>query len=242
MQFPGGIPDRKANFSEWQPKITWRWEVADNANIYASWGRGFRSGGFNSIGSEALIDFWYNTGFGGPGEVVNAGLTINDEYPKEVTDSFEVGFKTQLLDNRLRLNAAVFKTTIDDNQFFEFFAGPFGLMRVVTTIDKAEVKGFEADFDWALAEQFRLFGGVGLMDSEIKKNVNRPLTVGNDLPQAPRETYNLGAVCGQNVVPHVAGRAHADDLAGVLRARTGRRFQPCTAGWLRYHQCTYGGE
>ncbi len=193
MQFPGGIPDRKANFSEWQPKITWRWEVADNANIYASWGRGFRSGGFNSIGSEALIDYWYNTGFGGPGEVVNAGLTINDEYPKEVTDSFEVGFKTQLLDNRLRLNAAAFKTTIDDNQFFEFFAGPFGLMRVVTTIDKAEVKGLEADFDWALAEQFRLFGGVGLMDSEIKKNVNRPLTVGNDLPQAPRETYNLGA-------------------------------------------------
>ena len=193
MQFPAGIPDRKADFSEWQPKITWRWSVTDNANVYASWGRGFRSGGFNSIGSEALIDFWYNAGFGGPGEAVNAGLTINDEYPKEVTDSFEVGIKTQLLDNRLRLNAAGFSTTIDDNQFFEFFAGPFGLMRVVTTIDKAEVQGFEADFDWALTESFRVFGGIGLMDSKIKKNVNRPLSVGNDLPQAPNETYNLGA-------------------------------------------------
>jgi len=29
-------------------------------NVYASWGVGFRSGGFNSIGSEALIDLWYN--------------------------------------------------------------------------------------------------------------------------------------------------------------------------------------
>jgi iron complex outermembrane receptor protein len=192
-QFPDGIPDRKADFSEWQPKITWRWSATENANIYASWGRGFRSGGFNSIGSEALINFWYNAGFGGPGEAVNAGLTINDEYAKEVTDSFEVGIKTQLLDNRLRLNAAVFSTTIDDNQFFEFFAGPFGLMRVVTTIDKAEVQGFEADFNWALAESFRLYGGIGLMDSEIKKNINRPLTAGNDLPQAPNETYNLGA-------------------------------------------------
>ncbi len=192
-QFPDGIPDRKADFSEWQPKITWRWSATENANIYASWGRGFRSGGFNSIGSEALINFWYNAGFGGPGEAVNAGLTINDEYAKEVTDSFEVGFKTQLLDNRLRLNAAVFSTTIDDNQFFEFIAGPFGLMRVVTTIDKAEVQGFEADFNWALAKSFRLYGGIGLMDSEIKKNINRPLTVGNDLPQAPNETYNLGA-------------------------------------------------
>ncbi len=192
MQFPSGIPVRKATFSEWQPKVSWRWQPTDQVNVYASWGRGFRSGGFNSIGSEALIDFWYNTGFGGPGELVDAGLTINDEYDKEVTDSFEIGIKTQLLDNRLRLNAAVFDTQIDDNQFFEFFAGPFGLMRVVTTIDKAEVRGFEADFNWQLAEHFRLYGGLGLMDSEIKENINRPLSVGNDLPQAPDKTYNLG--------------------------------------------------
>ena len=48
--------------------------------------------------------------------------------------------------NRLRVNAAIFRNDIDDNQFFEFFAGPFGLMRVVTTIDQAKVSGFEADF------------------------------------------------------------------------------------------------
>jgi len=191
--YPDGIPDRHAKFSEWQPKITWRWSATDNANIYASWGRGFRSGGFNSIGSEALIDFWYNKGYGGPGEKVDAGLNIKDQYPKEVTDSFEVGVKTQWFDNRLRLNAAAFSTTVHDNQFFEFFAGPFGLMRVVTTIDKARVKGVEANFDWALTEQLRFYGGMGLMDSEIKKDLSRPLSVGNEMPQAPRETYNLGA-------------------------------------------------
>jgi iron complex outermembrane receptor protein len=146
-QFPGGIPDCSEKFSEWRPKVTWRWAVTDNVNLYASWGRGFRRGGFNSIGSEAIIDFWYNAGFGGPGELVGSGLTIQDEYEKEVTDSFEVGVKTLLLDNRLCLNAAAFQNDIDDNQFFEFFAGPFGLMRVVTTIDKAEVSGFEADFN-----------------------------------------------------------------------------------------------
>jgi len=155
-QFPNGIPDRKASFSEWQPKISWRWSVTDNANIYASWGRGFRSGGFNSIGSQDTIDFWYNTGFGGPGELVNAQLVIRDEYDKEVTDSWEIGAKTMWADNRFRLNGAFFSTTIDDNQFFEFFAGPFGLMRVVTTIDKVKINGFEADFDWAIGENFRL--------------------------------------------------------------------------------------
>jgi iron complex outermembrane receptor protein len=192
-QFPDGIPDRSRDFSEWQPKLTWRWSATDNMNVYASWGRGFRSGGFNSIGSEDLINFWYNAGYGGPGELVGSGLTIRDEYDKEVTDSFEVGIKTLWFEDRLRLNAAVFQNEIDDNQFFEFFAGPFGLMRVVTTIDEAEVSGFEADFTWQATDVLRVYGGIGLLDSEIKENINRPLSVGNDLPQAPEETYNLGA-------------------------------------------------
>ena len=97
------------------------------------------------------------------------------------------------LEDSLRVNAAVFYTTIDDNQFFEFFAGPFGLMRVVTTIDEVEISGFEMDFNWALHQNFRLFGGIGLLSSEIKKNLNRPLSEGNDAPQTPEETYNLGA-------------------------------------------------
>jgi len=191
-QYPNGVPDRKASFSELQPKITWTWEANDNVTAYASWGRGFRSGGFNSVGSEDLINYWYNVGYGGPGELVNSQLTITDEYPKEVTDSWEIGVKSMLMDNRLRLSGAYFNTSIHDNQFFEFFAGPFGLMRVVTTIDKASISGWEANFDFAATDYLRFYGGLGLLNSEIKKNINRPLSVGNDMPQAPGETYNLG--------------------------------------------------
>jgi iron complex outermembrane receptor protein len=190
---PGGVPDRSRTFDQVQPKVSWRWAVSDAVNVYASWGIGFRSGGFNSLGSEDLLNLWFNSGFGGAGEAVQAGLTINDEYDKEVSSSFELGVKTELLDRRLRLNAAVFSTDVDDNQFFEFFAGPFGLLRVVTTIDETKISGIEADFNWLASENFSIFGGVGFMDSEIEKNVNRPLSVGNDVPQAPDETYNLGA-------------------------------------------------
>jgi len=191
---PGGIPDRSETFDQLQPKVSWRWAASDAVNVYASWGIGFRSGGFNSLGSSDLIELWFNTGqpllYLNP---VNAQLTIEDEYDKEVSSSFELGIKTELLDRRLRLNAAVFSTEVDDNQFFEFFAGPFGLMRVVTTIDETTIQGFEADFNWLVSDNFSLFGGVGFLDSEIKKNVNRPLSEGNDVPQAPEETYNLGA-------------------------------------------------
>ena len=189
---PGGIPDRSRTFDQIQPKVSWRWSATDAVNVYASWGIGFRSGGFNSLGSEDLLNFWFNSGFGGPGEVVQAGLTIRDEYDKEVSSSFELGVKTQWADRRFQLNAAVFSTDVDDNQFFEFFAGPFGILRIVTTIDEITIQGFEADFNWLATENLSFFGGVGFLDSEIKQNINRPLSVGNKVPQAPDETYNLG--------------------------------------------------
>jgi iron complex outermembrane receptor protein len=151
---------------------------------YASWGRGFRSGGFNSIGSEATVNGTF-------GSYPTAPQNVRDDYDKEVTDTFEVGFKSQWLDNRLRVNAAAFYTQIDDYQFFNFFAGPFGLLRVVTNVDEAEIYGAEIDFAWALNEYLTLSGGYGYIDTEIKDNKNRPYTEGNELPYAPESNAAL---------------------------------------------------
>ena len=192
---PNGIPDRSRTFDQWQPKLSWRYSLSEDMNVYASYGVGFRSGGFNSLGSSDLIETWFNTGQ--PAGVylnpINAGLTINDTYEKEVSTSYEFGVKYELMDRRLRLNAAIFNNDVEDNQFFEFFAGPFGLMRVVTTIDDINIKGFEFDFNVYANDNLSFFGGIGLLDSIIEKNTNRPLSVGNAVPQAPDRTFNLGS-------------------------------------------------
>jgi len=190
---PGGIPDRSRDFDQLQPKVTLSWKPNDSVNVYGSYGVGFRSGGFNSLGSRDLLNFFFNQGFGGPGEAVNAQLQINDEYDKEVSQNIELGLKASAFDRRLTFNASVFNTDVDDNQFFEFFAGPFGLLRVVTTIEEIQIRGIEADFNFAANDYLAVFGGVGLLDTEIKQNNNRPLSVGNDVPQAPDTTFNLGA-------------------------------------------------
>jgi iron complex outermembrane receptor protein len=190
---PNGVPDRSRSFSQFQPKVTLSYELSDNVNSYASYGVGFRSGGFNSIGTQATLDFWFNrSGAGIPGDAVNAQLLVTDEYDKEVTTNIEFGLKSRLMDNSIRLNAAVFSTTVEDNQFFEFFAGPFGLLRAVTTIDELEIQGFEVDFEADVTDSFKVFAGLGLLDSEIKENRNRPVTVGNKAPQSPDTTYTLG--------------------------------------------------
>ena len=192
----GELPTRRESFTQFQPKATLSWAVSDDVNAYASYGVGFRSGGFNSVGTAATLDFWFNSDFvvdPENGLPVAAGLQIEDEYDKEVSTSVEAGIKADLMDGRLRINAAVFKTDVEDNQFFEFFAGPFGLLRTVTTIDDLTISGFEADVTYLATENLSVYGGVGLLDSEIERNDNRPLSVGNDVPQAPDMTANIGA-------------------------------------------------
>ena len=103
-----------------------------------------------------------------------------------------MGFKAELMDRRVRINGAAFRTDVDDNQFFEFFAGPFGLLRTVTTIDELTISGFEIDASYAMTENLTVYGGAGFLNSEIEENANRPLSVGNDVPQAPGSSGNFG--------------------------------------------------
>ena len=185
------IPSREKSFDQFQPKISLTTQ-GENTTVYASYGVGFRSGGFNSSGSAATIDFWLNSGNPFGLGVVGAGLGVSDTFKKEVTKSYELGFKGRYLDGRLEVNGAMFETDVDDNQFFEFFAGPWGLLRVVTNIDQLDISGSELDFKYALTDKIRIDGGLGFTDGEIKKNAHRPNTVGNNAPLAPEHTYNLG--------------------------------------------------
>ena len=78
---PGGVNEE--TFSEFQPKVTARYLVTDTASIYGSWGRGFRSGQFNQNGVGAAA--------AAADPPVNG---ISDLLDEEVTETFEVGFKS----------------------------------------------------------------------------------------------------------------------------------------------------
>ena len=179
------IQDRSKDFRQLQPKLSYLTSLGESASVYATYGVGFRSGGFNSIGSEDVI----RNNFGG---FDTFPVAVRDEYDKEVSRSWEAGIKSTLLDARLRLNASAFVTSIDDYQFFNFFAGAFGLLRVVTNINEAEIRGFEAETAFVVNDYLSIDGGFGLIDSEIVSNRNRPYTKGNALPLAPESTANLG--------------------------------------------------
>ena len=182
----GALIPKQANYSQLQPKVTFSYRPTPDFNIYANWGIGFKSGGFNNQGSAALINANFN-------QFINAGVTITDDYDKERSSAFEAGVKGSLFDGRLTFDLAGYHTRITDMQFFEFFVGSFGLLRVVSNIDKVDVTGAELDVGAKIADGLRLFASANVTDSKIKKNSSRPYTVGNKSPYTADYTLNFGA-------------------------------------------------
>ena len=185
----GAITDKSKTFKQLEPKVSVRYEIAPRTNIFANYGIGFNAGGFNNQGAAAIVNANFNNGVT-PG-TINAGVTINDLYGKEKSDAFEAGIKGRLMG--VNYNLAGYYTRVHDMQFFEFFVGGFGLLRVVSNIDRVDLKGAELNLDTRIVDGWTVFGAFNYTDSEIKKNRSRPYTVGNRSPYTAKWTVNLGS-------------------------------------------------
>lgn len=180
----GVLAPREQTYKHFQPKISVSYAATDDVSVFANWGIGFKTGGFNNAGSAAIVNGFFNAGIG-------AGLTIFDDYRKEISSSFEAGVKGNIAPG-VSFELAGYYTNVRDSQFFEFFVGPFGLLRVVSNIDKVTFKGIEGSFNARVYKGFSVFGSANYTDSEIKKNAARPYTVGNEAPATSKYTINLG--------------------------------------------------
>jgi len=188
----GTISDQEETFEQWQPKLSITWDLNEEWTTYANWGVGFKSGGFNNQGSAATIDLFINDFLAGAGST-QAPVNVSDIFEKETSNAFEIGFKSSLLGGDLSLEGAVYHTRVDDMQFFEFFVGPFGLLRVVNNIDEVEITGVELSANAKIGDNWQVYANANYIDSEIKENSVRPDTVGNDAPYTAEYTVNLGA-------------------------------------------------
>ncbi len=212
----GTIPDQQETFEEFQPKVAFTWDATDNFTLFGSWGVGFKAGGFNNSGSAATVNI-FNNGFinGGIGINFADGLgvplpVITDDFKEETSSAFELGFKGDLMDGRLQLNGAVYQTDVDDMQFFEFFVGTFGLLRVVSNIDEVDIVGYELGATFHATEHVRFYAGGDLIDSEIKANSSRADTIGNDVPYTPDYTVNVSADVDFPISNSLTGFARVD--------------------------------
>lgn len=180
----GPIPPKSETYDAWQPKLSLTYQPSETLSIYANWGVGFKAGGFNNQGSNAIVEENFNIPLG-------ATLLVGDEYREETSSAFEIGAKGRT--GTFDYSIAAYATSVDDMQFFEFFTGGFGLLRVVTNIDEVDILGVELGANWNVTDYLDIFAAVNVTDSEIKENRSRPDTVGNESPYTADYTTNLGA-------------------------------------------------
>lgn len=127
-----GLTVDDSNFS---PEVSISWRVRDNINLFAVYKEGFKSGG---IDNAALPS--------------NSLQPTNPDFPDflifgaEEAKGFEVGVKSHLLQNSMRLNATAFRYLYSDLQINQFDSTI--IQHETFNASELRTQGIEAELDW----------------------------------------------------------------------------------------------
>jgi iron complex outermembrane recepter protein len=166
-------------------------------------GRTYRANLTYKIDHDKLVYFTYSTGFrpGGVNRVYNAVLqAIYPPYKADVLTNWEIGWKTQWLNHRLRWNAATFLENWNNFQFL--FLGP-NSVTVVQNAASAQIKGFETDLEWAATDDLLVTGGLTYLHAVTTKDYCGPGTSSN--PNYIPGTTELTTNCPNQVLTYTDG-------------------------------------
>ncbi|MBU7579976.1 MAG: TonB-dependent receptor [Porphyrobacter sp.] len=121
-------------------------DVSDDASIYAKIANSFR--GPTIQGRDVAF-------FAAPSVAQSENIT-----------SYEVGFKSEMADRRVRLNGAVYYYTVEDPQFTA--VGGAGNLVQLVNANKGEAYGVELDGAFQISPQFLVTLGVAYNSTEIQ--------------------------------------------------------------------------
>ena len=152
----GGAAGSEA-WSDLSPKISLNYQLTDDALIYGSVSKGFKSGGFGAAPANAK--------------------EARTPLAPETAWNYEIGSKSDLFGGRLRLNLAAFYTKYKNLQFQRFgpllddAPGAFGVFLTRNAGD-ADIYGFEAEFTWVPMGGLYVSGNYSYMHTEADFNFN----------------------------------------------------------------------
>lgn len=168
-----GIP-LKDRTEQLTPRIAIEYRPAQDVMLFASATRGFRSGGWNA-----------------------RALTAENfrQFGPEKVWSYEAGFRTELLNRTLRLNATGFYTDVNGFQVPLGFVDSSGAINFVTQ-NGSDFRnyGVEAEAVWVPVPQLSLFANLGLQSA---KYLNPDATI---VAQQAACRAGVAASCGQGIV------------------------------------------
>jgi iron complex outermembrane recepter protein len=188
-----GLPsfgNPRKSFSKFTPKVGIDFRPVEDYMFYASFSRGYRSGGFSNRAQTAI--------------------STNTPYEPEIVDSTEVGAKLEFLDHRLAANIALFNAKYKNLQQNTTIpvAGGTENETIVTNVGSAKIRGVELDLIGRASQNLTLNLSLGTLNSHFEGFITEAPVGGvlqtfdysaNDLIYNPKFTLSAGAQYKQPV-------------------------------------------
>jgi outer membrane receptor protein involved in Fe transport len=155
------VTSQSIDESEWTGTAKLAVRLNDQVMSYVSYARGYKAGGFNLDRERSVDDPLANNPAAGTPVIADA----DTHFGKELVDSYEIGLKTQWLNDSLSLNSAVFYQDYTDFQLNTFT----GLVYIVTSLPQVVSQGVDVDVLWYTPlEQLMIQGGVTYAETQIE--------------------------------------------------------------------------
>jgi iron complex outermembrane receptor protein len=201
---PGPARQGKATFNNWSYLASLSYQWTPDILTYARFSTGYKSGGFDA---RAGVD-------------LRTGATFPFTFAPEKATAYEVGFKTEFADHRLRLNGALFRTDYDNLQVPQYSGGNGFVPNA-----NARYQGFELEALAVPVHGLQIDASVGYVDPKYKEFILLDPATGvisdfaktAKFPYVPKWTTHIGA---QYSVPV----GFADLIVRGDYAHTSKRF------------------
>jgi iron complex outermembrane receptor protein len=196
---PGSTGDKRDHtWDAFQPQAILRYTVDEDLNVYASYSRGFRSGGFNQTGVATAA--------------AAAGFdNVNDMFNAETADTFEIGAKSRWFDDKLILNGSVYTTNDHNDYYFVFLAS--NSTQNLGNIAGVRFMGVDLDATARITDELTANFGFGYTDSDITKfnGASSALVVGSRAPLVSDYTLNVGLQYQHPITEDLTAMIRFDD-------------------------------
>lgn len=190
------------SWNNFSPRASLSYDFAENVMGYASWSRGFRSGGFN----------------GRPTSLEEVG-----GYNPETLTAWEAGLKTEPAPG-ITFNLAAFRNQYRNQQLLITTVSASSGLLVVRTENagKSRIQGLEAETAVRITPELRFSGSLGLLDAKYQRYVSVIAGVPTDVSfrkpkQAPKLTASGSLAYEAALTDDVTGTFRVD---AAYRSRT----------------------
>ena len=175
-----------------QPKLSLALKATENTLLYANYGRGYRTGGFNQ------------------------GNTVryNADFEAETTDNYEIGMKNTWWDGRFILNLSGYYIDFNNQQLYALVldGGNGSILIGNFNVPESESVGFEADLKLRATNWLDILGSYGVSKARITEGTstvstgaNETINVsGNNTPLVPQDSYSFGLESSFDIAKNIS--------------------------------------